>query len=108
MSFGSRFLKGITPSGAARARNDRQPEHEERVRQQRADDGRLRDHELARGNREQDDEELRQVPERRLQDARHSRAEPLSDRLGGDRDHPGEAGERRGREDEDRDSVAPA
>ncbi len=80
--------------GASRAGDDGQSEHEQRVREQRAEDRRLGDDHLAGGEREADDEELRQVAERRLQDAGHGRAEACADRLGADADDPGESGER--------------
>ena len=64
------------------ARDDRQPEHEQRVREQRAEHGRRRDDDLARREREEDDEELGQVAERRLENARGRRAEARADRLG--------------------------
>jgi hypothetical protein len=53
-----------------------------------------------RGQREEHDEELRQVAERRLQRPGDRRAEPLADRLGRDRDRPGEAAERGARDQE--------
>ncbi len=77
-----------------------EPEHEQRVREDRADDRGLRDHDLARREREDDDEELGQVTERRLEDPGHRRTEPLPDLLGRERDEPGEPGERERREDE--------
>ena len=52
-----------------RAGDDRQAEDEQRVREQRAEDRRLCDDDLAGREREEDDEELGQVPERRLQHA---------------------------------------
>ena len=71
VSFGSRLRKRMTPSSRhARAGDDRQAEHQQRVREQRAEDRGLRDDDLAGGQREEDDEELGQVPERRLENAR--------------------------------------
>ena len=54
---------------AARADHDHEAEHEQRVGEDRADDRRLRDDELALLQREDDDEQLGQVAERRLQHA---------------------------------------
>ncbi len=71
MSFGRRGLKRMIPSSARHAPgDDREPEHEQRVREERAEHGRRRDDDLARGEREEDDEELGQVAERRLEHAR--------------------------------------
>ena len=104
MSFGSRFWKRITPSlGRGRADDDREPEHEQRVREQRAEDRELRHDELAGAEREEDDEELRQVAERRLQHAGDGGAEPGADRLGRDPDRPRDAAERDPGDDEDGD-----
>ena len=83
-----------------RARDDREAEHEQRVREQRAEDRRLRDDDLAGREREEDDEELGQVPERRLQHAGRRRAEAGADGLRREADHPGEPGERCGRHEE--------
>ena len=80
--------------GGPGARDDREPEDEQRVREQRAEDRRLRDDDLAGREREEDDEELRQVAERRLEHAGDGRAEPRADRLGRDADEPGEPAER--------------
>ena len=55
--------------------------------------------------REQHDEELRQVAERRLERARDRRAVALADRLGRDRDRPGEPAERDRGDDEDDDRL---
>ena len=63
----------------------------------------MRHDELARAEREDDDEELRQVAERRLEDARDGGAELRSHRLGRDPDRPGAAAEGDSREDEDGD-----
>ena len=104
MSFGSRFWKRITPPSDELAPDgDREPEHEQRVREQRAEDRELRHDELARAEREDHDEELRQVAERRLQHSRHGGAELRADRLGRDPDRPRDAAERGPRENEDRD-----
>ena len=95
VSFGSRLLKRITPSFAVpRADHDHRAEHEQRVGEQRADDRRLRHHGLARLQREDHDEQLGQVAERRLQQPGHRRAELLADLLGGERHDVGEPGER--------------
>ena len=64
--------------------------------------GVLGDDELSGREREENDEELRQVPERRLQDAGQRRAEPLTDRLRRERDDPGDAREREGGDEEHR------
>ena len=70
MSFGEpRVEAHDAVLGAPRAGDDREPEHEERVREQRAENRRLRDDDLACAQREDHDEELRQVAERRLQHA---------------------------------------
>ena len=58
------------------------------------------------GQREQDDEELRQVPERRLEHARHARAVAVPDGLRRDRHDPRETGESHGCGRE-RDQVRP-
>ncbi len=104
MSFGSRFWKRITPPSAELAPDrDREPEHEQCVREQRAEDRELRHDELAGAEREDDDEELRQVAERRLEHAGDGRPELGADRLGRDPDRPRDAAERGPRENEDRD-----
>ena len=54
---------------------------------------RPRDHDLAGRQREDDDEELGQVSERRLEHARDRRAEALADLLGREGDDPGQSGE---------------
>ena len=106
VSFGSRFLKRMTPSGAgARPGDDREPQDEQRVREQRADDRRLRHDELAGGEGEEDDEELGQVAERRLERSGHGRPEAHTDGLRRDGDHPGQAGQRDGGDQEGRDWV---
>ena len=71
-------------------------EDEQRVGQQRADDRRLGDDDLAGAQREDDDEQLGQVAERRLQHAGDRRAEPLADLFGGERHDVREPGERDG------------
>ena len=78
----------IAARRAARADDDHQPEHEQRVGEDRADDRRLRDDELALLQREDHDEQLRQVAERRLQHAGHGRAEALAELLGRERHDP--------------------
>ena len=107
MSFGSRFWKRITPSSAERRSDrDREPEHEQRVREQRAEDRELRHDELAGAEREDHDEELRQVAERRLQHAGHRGAEPGAHRLGRDARSPTRRRRARPPRDEDRDRRA--
>ena len=101
VSFGRRGAKRITWSGARqRARDEHQSEHEQRVDQDRAEDRRLGDHQLTGVQREDDDEELGQVAERRLQQAGRRRPEPLSHLLGRDRHDPRRARERDARDDE--------
>ena len=75
----------------ARAGDDRETEDEQRVGEQRTENGRLCDDDLTCGQREQDDEELGQVAERRLQDTGCRRPEAGGDGLGADADDPGEA-----------------
>ena len=89
--------------GRPGAGDERQSEHEQSVREQRAEDGGLGDHELTCRNREEHDEELREVPERRLEEPGGRRAEALPDRLGREGDDPGEARERDRSDDEGRD-----
>ena len=89
----------------AGARDDREAEYEERVREQRAEDRRLGDDDLAGGEREEDDEQLGKVAERGLEHARHSRPEMSAHRLGPDSDRPGEAAERNGGQDEHGDRL---
>jgi len=81
---------------AARADNDHEAEHEQRVGEDRADDRRLRDNQLALLQREDHDEQLGQVAERRLQHACDRRAEAVAKLLGGERHHPRQPGEREG------------
>ena len=69
--------------------DDAEEEHEQRVREDRADDRGLSDHELAGRERKEHDEELGQVPECRLHDPGHGRAEALADLLGRERGQPG-------------------
>ena len=95
VSRGSRVEKRMMPSGArARADDDHQPEHEQRVGEHRSDDRRLRDHQLALLQREDHDEQLRQVAERRLQHAGDARPEALAELLGGERHDPRQPGQR--------------
>ena len=84
----------------ARAGEDHEAEHEQRIGEDRADDRRLRDDDLAGGEREHDDEELGQVAERRLQHPGDGRPEALADLLGREGDDPRQAGERHGRQHE--------
>ena len=82
----------------AGADDDHQAEHEQRVGEDRADDRGLGDHHLAGAQGEDDHEELGQVAQRRLQQARRGRAEALADLLGGQRDDVRQARQRhRGR-----------
>ena len=89
----------------AGARDDRETEYEECVREQRAEDRRLGNDDLACGEREEDDEQLRKVAERGLEHARHCRPEMSAHRLGPDSDRPGEAAERNGGQDEHGDRL---
>ena len=92
----------------AGAHDDHEAQDEQRVGEDRADDRRLCDHHLAGAQGEDDDEELGQVAQGRLQQARRRWAEALADLLGGQRDDMREAGQRhRGRgEGEQRRPVA--
>ena len=106
MSFGRRAPKRHRAVGPPRrAGRDREAEHEQRVREQRAEDRELRDDELAGREREEHDEELGQVAERRLERARHRRAEPRADGLGRDPDRPRHAAERDPGDDERDDGI---
>ena len=106
MSFGRRGLKRMIPSSECHAPgDDREAEHEQRVREERAEHGGRRDDDLARGEREQDDEELGQVAERRLEHARRRRSVTGADRLGRGADDVGEPGEREPGDDEPNDRV---
>ena len=91
--------------GPRRSGDDREAEHEQRVREQRAEDRGLGDHRLTGGEGEEDDEELGEVAERRLEDARDRGAEAGADRLGTDPDHPGEPGKRQPADDEGHDGL---
>ena len=71
VSLGSRGLKRMIPSRSRRrAGDDHQPEDEQRVDQDRAEDRRLGDDLLAGVQREDDHEELGQVAQRRLHERR--------------------------------------
>ena len=85
--------------------HDRQAEHQQRVREQRAEDRRLGDDDLAGREREQHDEELGQIAECRLEHARDGGAEVRADRLRADPDRPREPAERGGGHDEDGDGI---
>jgi hypothetical protein len=76
-----------------RADDDYEAEHEQRVGEDRSDDRRLGDDELALFQSEDHDKQLRQVAERRLQHPGHARTEALAELLGRERDHPREPGE---------------
>ena len=84
----------------AAACEDHEAQHEQGVREDRADDRRLRDHDLAGLEREDDDEELGQVAEGRLEQARHRRPEPLADLGGRERHDPRQSCESDGRDRE--------
>ena len=102
MSFGSRGWKRMTlPSLAREPAMITSAEHEQRVGEQAAEDARLRDHDLARLEREDDDEQLRQVAERRLQHAGQPWADVVAQRVGAERDEPRQARERDRDERED-------
>ena len=88
---------------AEAADEEREPEHEHAVCENRADERRLDDLEEAVVQREQRDEELRQVAQRGLDDARAARAEPRAELLRGGADEPREQRER-GRCDDERDN----
>ena len=76
MSFGRRLEKRITPSGARdRPGHDREPEHEQGVREIEPTIDVCAHDDLAGAESEDHDEELRQVAERRLQDAGGCRPE---------------------------------
>ena len=79
---------------AAGADDDHEAEHEQRVGEDRADDRRLRDHQLALFEREDHDEQLGQVAERRLHHAGDARPEALAELLGGERHDPRQPRER--------------
>jgi hypothetical protein len=85
-----------------RADDDHEPEDEEGICEEGADDRRLRDHGLARRERKEHDEELGDVRKRRLERAGDTRSEPLTDGFGRERDDPRKAGERgRGKQEDD-------
>ena len=90
------------------ADDERDPEHEHAVREDRADERGLDDVDEPLVEREQGDEELGQVAERRLDDARAAGAEPGAELLGRGADEPGEAGERHRGDDERQDVAEPA
>ena len=83
------------------ARDDRDPEHEDAVREHRADERGLDDVDEAVVEREQADEELGEVAERRLDRAGRAGAEPRAELLGRRADGAREHGDR-GRRDEER------
>ena len=89
------------------ADDERDTEHEHAVREDRTDQRRLDDLDEPLVQREQRDEELRQVAERRLDDAGAAGTEPRAQLLGRGADQAGERGERRGRDDERRTSSKP-
>ena len=79
---------------------ERDPEHEDAVREDRADERRLHDRHEALVEREEGDEELGQVAERRLDDPAAPGAEPGAELLGRVADDPRERGERDRGDDE--------
>jgi len=80
-------------------------EHEHAVREDRADQRRLDDLDQPVVQSEERDEELRQVAEPRLYDARAAGAQPRSQLLRRGADEARERGERDGRDEERRDVV---
>ena len=108
VSFGRRVLKRMTPSWRVHDAGDQHgAENEQRVDEDRSEDRGLRDRRVLGLQGEDDDEELGQVADRRLQRAGDRRPEAHADLLGGERDDPGQAGQRERREDE-RDDVRDA
>ena len=63
------------------ADDEAEPEHQKEVREDRTDQRRLDDGDQSRLEGEQRNEQLRQVPQRRLQDAGRARTEPVSELL---------------------------
>ena len=89
VSFGSRGRNRMTPSRARRApATIARPSTSSAFANSEPRIDVVRDDDLAGREREQDDEELGQVAERRLEHAGDRRPEPLADRLGRDRDRP--------------------
>ena len=76
------------------ADDERDPEHEHAVREDRADERRLDDVDEAAVEREERDEELGQVPESGLNDARPAGAQSGAELLGRGPDEAGERGQR--------------
>ena len=79
---------------APRADDDHEPQDQQRVGEQRADDRGLGDDDLTGGEREDHDEELGQVAQRRLQHARDRGPEARADLLGRERHDRGQRRER--------------
>ena len=86
----------------------REAEHEHAVRDDRADERRLHDADQAVAQREQRDEQLGQVPERRLDDAGDRRAEPAAELLRCAADEAREHRDRQRGDEERRTGVASA
>jgi hypothetical protein len=86
------------------AHREREAEHEDAVREDRSDQGGLDERDQTVVEREEPDEELRQIAERRLDRARARRPEAAAELLGRQPDGAGEPcdRERRQREAEDR------
>ena len=82
------------------ARDERDPEHEDAVREHRADERGLDDVDEAVVEREQADEELGEVAERRLDRSGRAGAEPRAELLGGGADGAREHRDRGRRDDE--------
>jgi hypothetical protein len=89
------------PLARPRAGDDHEPEHEQRVGEQAAEDARLCDHDLPRLEREDDDEQLRQVAERRLQHAGQAGTDVVAEGVGAERDEPRQPRQRDRHERED-------
>ncbi len=90
------------------ADHERETEHQQQVGQDRADQGRAHDVHEAGLEREDADEQLRQVAQRRLQDAGGARPEPVAELLDGPADERRQERDRRRRDDEGGDGVPAA
>jgi hypothetical protein len=76
------MMKTVTSSSVAQCSDhDHQAQHEHRVGEDRADDRRLRNHQLALLQGEDDHEQLRQVAERGLHHSRDRGSEALAQLL---------------------------
>ena len=100
--------RGVEPLRpvAQAAEEEGQPEHEQGVGEDRADERGLDDDDEAGLEAEDRDEQLGQVAERRLEDARRARAEPVAELVRALADEAGQAGQRDGADHEDHDVVA--